>query len=106
MDIATRMRITNQVLSMLWLVASMICLFGKIKDPFVNAARYLMVILGVFISIGHFIYVTLVPYDYNSGIYRNLVLVNTVAVMVTLMIWAGGMNRLRRKRILKSIPPQ
>ncbi|MGA9396990.1 MAG: hypothetical protein WBV22_01915 [Anaerolineaceae bacterium] len=106
MDIATRMRITNQVLSILWLIASMICLFGKIKNPFVNAARYLTCILGIIISIGHFVYVTLVPYDYNSGIYRNLVLVNTVAVMVALMIWAGGMNRLRRKRMTKSIPPQ
>jgi hypothetical protein len=97
MDIETRMRITNQVLSILWLIASLACLFGKIKNPFVNASRYLMCMLTVLISIGHFIYVTLVPYDYTSGIYRNLVLVNTVAVMVTMMIWAGGLGRGRRK---------
>jgi hypothetical protein len=106
MDIETRMRITNQVLSILWLIASLSCLFGKIKNPFVNASRYLMCILTVLISIGHFVYVTLVPYDYTSGIYRNLVLVNTVAVMVTLMIWAGGMNRLRRKRSSRTDPSQ
>jgi hypothetical protein len=104
MDIETRMRITNQVLSILWLIASLTCFFGKIKNPFVNASRYLMCILAVLISIGHFVYVTLIPYDYTSGIYRNLVLVNTVAVMVTLMIWAGGMNRLRRKRPSRTDP--
>jgi hypothetical protein len=104
MDIETRMRITNQVLSILWLIASLTCLFGKIKNPFVNASRYLICILAVLISIGHFVYVTLVPYDYTSGIYRNLVLVNTIAVMVTMMIWAGGMSRLRRKRLSKTDP--
>ena len=66
MDIETRMRITNQVLASLWLIASLACLFGKVKNPFVNAARYLMIILTIVMSIGHFVYVTLVPYDYTQ----------------------------------------
>jgi hypothetical protein len=104
MDIETKIRITNQVLSSLWLIASLTCLFGKVKNPFVNATRYLMCILTILISIGHFVYVTLVPYDYNSGIFRSLVLVNTISVMVTLMIWAGGLNRLKPKRFSKPDP--
>jgi hypothetical protein len=104
MDIETRMRITNQVLASLWLIASLTCLFGKFKNPFVNATRYLMCILSILISIGHFVYVSLVPYDYNSGIYRSLLLVNTVAIMVTMMIWAAGMSRLKRERLSKPDP--
>ena len=95
-SIASRIRITNQALSIIWFITILICMIIKVKNPFKNVVRYLACVSGLLISIVQFILVTWVPININSDIYSKFVISGATVTILAAILSVPNVRQLKK----------